>query len=300
MKTRLPRLLTVLVAGHLATAAFARPAPDPGSVHSTSPDPSAIEWVSIPAGTFTRGSPDDEVGRSVREVRQSVTLSAFRMSRFEITNLQFAAFLNAAGVGAEGRRPAGRHPDKLLITASSGETDWGLHYAEGRWSPTPGCERHPAINVTWHGADEFAAFVGARLPTEAQWEYACRAGTTTAFHTGENLTTNQANYDGNFPYRDGPPGLFRGGPLPVGAFPPNAYGLHDMHGNVWEWCADLDAPYSTEPVTDPQGGGSGELRVLRGGGWGGKAFYCRSANRGNPHAPERFNARLGFRVVAAP
>jgi formylglycine-generating enzyme required for sulfatase activity len=133
-------------------------------------------------------------------------------------------------------------------------------------------------DVTWNrNAD------GYRLPTEAEWEYACRAGTTTPFNTGDDITTAQANYDGNET-------------SPVGSFAPNAWGLYDMHGNMWEWCWDWYGGYNTVPQTDPIGVSSGSNRVLRGGGWGGPAQDARSAGRANADPTDRFVV-LGIRLV---
>jgi sulfatase modifying factor 1 len=136
---------------------------------------------------------------------------------------------------------------------------------------------------------------GFRLPTEAEWEYACRAGTTTPFSTGMNLTTDEANVHGSYPYADGKPGVYRGGPTPVGSFAPNAWGLFDMHGNVWEWCQDWHCPYGGS-VTDPLGQCPSNLRVLRGGSWAFGADSARCALR-YTHAPGDRGPSLGFRVA---
>jgi hypothetical protein len=147
-----------------------------------------IELASIPAGTFTMGSPTNEPNRDSDETQFQVTLSAFRMSKYEITNAQYAAFLNAKNIGSDGKYAAGAYPTQPLIYASSGSYNWGLNYTGGQWAPVAGYENHPVINVTWYGATEFATYVGGALPTEAQWEYAARGGTTTAFHTGACLS----------------------------------------------------------------------------------------------------------------
>ena len=118
-----------------------------------------------------------------------------------------------------------------------------------------------------------------RLPTEAEWEYACRAGTTTPFHFGETISTDQANYNGNFTYGNGKKGVYRKKTTPVGSFPANAWGLYDMHGNVWQWCQDWYGDYPQKDVVDPQGPEKGEYRVLRGGSWSNDPRYCRSAYR---------------------
>ncbi len=160
----------------------------------------------------------------------------------------------------------------------------------------------PVENVSWHDCQAFCKKLSAnekkayRLPTEAEFEYACRAGTTTAFHFGATLATDQANYNGNFIYGPGKLGVNRAKPMPVGSFPANTWGLYDMHGNVWQWCQDWHGGYAGMDVTDPQGPKSGKNRVLRGGSWGSHPIFCRSANR-NFADPEERNEFCGFRVV---
>ncbi|MGD9209460.1 MAG: formylglycine-generating enzyme family protein [Desulfobacteraceae bacterium] len=117
------------------------------------------------------------------------------------------------------------------------------------------------------------------LPTEAQWEYACRAGTTTPFHFGETITTDQVNFNGNYPYNDGLKGEYRKQTVTVKTFSCNSWGLYEMHGNVWEWCADWYGPYPKETVVNPTGPNQGKRRVLRGGSWIGVARNVRSALR---------------------
>ena len=131
----------------------------------------------------------------------------------------------------------------------------------------------PVEQVEWDGCQEFAKKLRDkdkkpyRLPTEAEWEYACRAGTTTPFYFGDTISTDQANYDGNHVYGNGKKGVYREKTTPVGSFPANAWGLHDMHGNVWQWCQDWYGDYPQNDVVDPQGPEKGKLRVLRGGSW---------------------------------
>ena len=225
-----------------------------------------IDWIEIPAGSFTMGSPSSEADRSSSETQHQVTLSSFRMSKYEVTFAQFDVFCV--------------------------ETGWSKPNDEG-W----GRGNRPVINVSWDDATAFAQWMGCRLPTEAEWEYACRAGTTTPFNTGENLTTNQANYNGNSPYQNFSKGTYLAKTMPVGSYPPNAWGLHDMHGNVWEWCSDWYGDYNTSQQTNPQGPSYGSDRVGRGGSWLNDAEFCRSAyrNRGEPSG--RSDA-LGFRLVA--
>ena len=139
--------------------------------------------------------------------------------------------------------------------------------------------------------------MGCRLPTEAEWEYACRAGTTTPFFTGENITTAQANFNGNFPYHNSPKGEYRAMTMPVGSFAPNSWGLYDMAGNVWEWCQDWYDDYSAEDQVNPRGAETGTFRVFRGGGWRNYAQLCRSAFRYRYFQDYRhFN--IGFRLVS--
>ena len=135
-----------------------------------------------------------------------------------------------------------------------------------------------------------------RLPTEAEWEYACRAGTTTPFHFGDTISTDQANYDGNYTYGSGKKGINRDQTTPVANFPANAWGLHDMHGNVWDWCNDWYGPYPGGSCADPQGVEDGDARVLRGGSWSGDPGGCRAANR-LKIAPSRRIDDLGCRLV---
>ena len=260
-----------------------------------------IATALIPAGTFTMGSPESEVGRRSDETQYEVTLSAFRMSKYEITNEQYAAFLNAKSIGSNGLYAAGVYPTQKLIYASSGSSDWGLHYSGSQWIPAVGYETSPVINVTWYGAAVFAAYVGGSLPTEAQWEYACRAGTTTPFNTGTCLTNLQANYDWSFPYGTctNTSTTRPGKPQPVGTYAANAYGLYDMHGNVYEWCADWHDDYPTSAQTNPTGPATGLYRVVRGGSWYDYAKYCRSADRRN-YVPSYNLSRIGFRVVLIP
>jgi formylglycine-generating enzyme required for sulfatase activity len=147
-------------------------------------------------------------------------------------------------------------------------------------------ERNPVENVSWHDCEGFINQLNqivpeleVRLPTEAEWEYACRAGTTTPFSFGRNVTTDQANYDGNHPYAGGAKGEYRQRTVPVASLPANAWGLYEMHGNVWEWCEDWFGGYPQDHQVDPTGPGSGSGRVLRGGSWFSFARLLRSAFR---------------------
>ncbi len=202
--------------------------------------------MDVPAGTFTMGSPEDEAGRDDDEGPQHrVTVSAFRMLRHEVMNAQY-------------RRLVPDHQKEE-------PPDW------------------PVTEVSWYDAAAFAAWLGARLPTEAEWEYAARGGTTGARY-GE--FDEVAWYDEN----NG------AGPGPVMEKKANAWGLHDMLGNVWEWCADWYGEYAAPPQTDPTGPKGGAGRVLRGGSWSGPARVLRSADR-SWDVPGLRVGYIGFRVV---
>jgi formylglycine-generating enzyme required for sulfatase activity len=225
-----------------------------------------IEWVSIPAGTFTMGSPSSEAGREEDEIQHQVTLGVFKMSKYEVTFEQYDIFCEVTG------------------RSKPSDKGWGRG-------------NRPVVNVSWEDATAFAEWMGCRLPTEAEWEYAARAGSTTPFSTGYNLTTSQANYNGNFPYNNNAKGDYKQKTLPVGSYEPNAWGLYDMHGNVWEWCSDWYWEFSGAAQTNPQGPATGSYRVFRGGCWYGNALDCRSANR-RSNSPSGRGRDMGFRLVA--
>jgi formylglycine-generating enzyme required for sulfatase activity len=226
-----------------------------------------IEWVDIPAGTFTMGSPSSEFERYDSESQHQVTLNSFKMSKYEITFEQYDLFCEATGRG----KPK-----------------------DGGW----GRGNRPVINISWIDANAFAQWMGCRLPTEAEWEYACRADSSTIFNTGNNITTSQANYNGNYPYNNNVKGEFRQKTLPVGSFTANAFGLFDMHGNVSEWCSDWYEKYTTKAQTNPKGPSFGSLRIRRGGSWSNSEGYCRSAYRFGNIAT--FRAKyIGFRIVTS-
>jgi formylglycine-generating enzyme required for sulfatase activity len=168
-------------------------------------------------------------------------------------------------------------------------------------------ERFPVEQVSWDDSQEFLKKLNAkedgylyRLPSEAEWEYACRAGSTTPFSFGETITTNQVNYDGDYPYGNGPTGECRHTTTPVGTFPANSWGLHDMHGNVCEWCQDTwQEDYNGAPADGSAWEkDSSRGRVMRGGSWLYSPWFCRSANRLWDCA-ESTGWYYGFRVVAA-
>ena len=227
-----------------------------------------IESVSIPAGTFMMGSPDFEPIRDGDEVQHQVSLNEFKMSKYEITFAQYDAFCDATG------------------REKPNDQGWGRG-------------NRPIINVNWNDAVAFAQWLGPgfRLPTEAEWEYACRAGTSTPFNTGSCLSTSQANFHNNAPYSICPPSFdHQGRTLPVGSYAPNALGLYDMHGNVYEWCSDWYGGYSSGTPTNPTGPASGSFRIVRSGSWNSAGRVCRSADR-NYYEPNGRHNLVGFRLV---
>jgi formylglycine-generating enzyme required for sulfatase activity len=221
--------------------------------------------VEIPGGTFLMGSPGNEPGRQGDEDQIQVEVSAFKISKYEITFAQYDLFCDATS------------------RVKPRDNTWGR-------------ENRPVININWVDADAFAKWLGCRLPTEAEWEYACKAGSDTPFNTGNNLTTDQANYDGNYPYNGNATGSYRQKTSPVGSFSPNAWGLYDMHGNVWEWCSNWYGDYPNAPANNPQGPSEGQVKIYRGGSWGSDAEVSRSAYRNhlNPNNKSDF---IGIRLV---
>jgi formylglycine-generating enzyme required for sulfatase activity len=234
------------------------------------------EWTSmplaeIPAGRFTMGSAASEIGRNDDELLHDVEITRpFFLGRNEVTQQEWKT---------------------VMGTAPS-------HFTN--------CAKCPVENVNFVEVQQFLAKLSARskthryrLPTEAEWEYACRARTTGPFSTGENITTFEANYNGTQPYASFPAGEFRQKTTPVGSFPLNPWGLADMHGNVWEWTADWYGPYAEGSASniDPHGPASGAKRVIRGGSW---FFDANSARCGlrYTHAPQDRGFSLGFRVAA--
>ena len=213
------------------------------------------------------GSPDGEPGHQQDERQHHVRLRRpFYISTHEITRQQWSIVMRVEPIGV-----------------SDGDRD------------------SPMVNVSWV---EVGAFIDRlnrrsaeryRLPTEAEWEYACRAGTTTAYATGTILSSAQANFDGRFPLPGQPSGVSRGQLTTVGSFAPNAWGLYDMHGNAWEWTADAYCAYAGD-ATDPQATCAESLKVIRGGSWRFNADSARCALR-YTHHPQNRGDSLGFRLV---
>lgn len=208
----------------------------------------AMPMVLIPAGTFVMGTPETETYRKADEVQHKVTITKpFYLAVYTVTRRQFAAAMQQ-------KMPSGANGD-LPQTVPWGEAEWF-------------CK-----NLSHSTGQKF------RLATEAEWEYACRAGTTTPFSTGETISTTQANFNGDRIYGRGQKGIYRDNLTPPGTFPPNAWGVADMHGNFFEWCSDWRAPYPSGDQIDPQGPRTGKRRVMRGGNFSSHPAYLRSGAR---------------------
>lgn len=269
-----------------------------------------MKLVRIEPGEFQMGSPAAEEGRSDDEPQHRVRITRpFYLGQCEVTVGQFRRFVAATGYLTTLERD---HKPGFGYLASQGiiESTRDFSWRKTGWDQT---DDHPVVNVSWEDAATFCRWLSAqekrdyRLPTEAQWEFACRAGTTTRYFTGEaeeSLERSANMADASFlakyaeatwsgPWSDGFPFT-----APVGSFQPNAWGLHDMAGNVWEWCADWygkDFP-ADSPLEDPAGPPTGEIHVLRGGAFTNRLKYVRSADRDSSRPKYRYNF-TGFRVV---
>ncbi|MCP4693568.1 MAG: formylglycine-generating enzyme family protein [Desulfobacterales bacterium] len=265
-----PHVLAVLTLVTAVFLVFVKPVEPmqtdkpPGEIKSAT-----MEFVSIPPGEFMMGSPENEPERYRDEKIHKVTLTnGFYMQKTEITQDQWTAVM--------GENPSG-------FANCGGDC--------------------PVETVSWNDVHEFIERLNQRegkdiyrLPTEAEWEYACRAGTNTPFSFGDCLTADQANYNGNYPLKDCAKVEYREKTTPAGSLEANAWGLYDMHGNVWEWCEDWYDDYPTGSATDPVDPSSGFSQVIRGGSWFYNASYCRSAVRVFAAPDVRFDF-VGFRLV---
>jgi formylglycine-generating enzyme required for sulfatase activity len=259
-----------------------------------------LEMVAILGGTFTMGSPAGE-GYDYGEPQHQVTVPPFFMGKYPITQAQWQAIASRTDL----------------------KVKQDLEPNPAYFKDRPDSDRRPVEQVSWYDAIEFCARLSKltvreyRLPSEAEWEYACRAGTTTPFYFGETITGELANYNASNTYADEPEGEYRGQTTPVGQFPPNAFGLYDMHGNVWEWCLDpWHDSYQGKTRTDSEVWDKEQsaeqylldknnviqllsdkrMRVLRGGSWFLNPWLCRSANRFRNFPAKRL-VNYGFRVV---
>ena len=232
--------------------------------------------VAIPSGRFLMGSSPDEPERYDDEGPQHgvIIKTPFALGLSAVTFADYDLFCR--------------------------NTSRGLPH-DGGW----GRDSRPVIGVSWRDAQDYCVWLsqqtgqGYRLPSEAEWEYACRAGTITPFSFGGNINSKQVNYDGNHPYIGGKKGQYRQETVPVESLPPNAWGLYEMHGNVWEWVQDAWYGNYNGAPTDGSAWGSSEAgadRVVRGGSWYDDARYCRSAYRLNLR-PDNWNLYTGFRCV---
>lgn len=238
-----------------------------------------LDMVYIPGGEFWMGSPESEGKRCHKERPQHlVTVQPFFISKYPITQTQWKQIASLPEVCQK---------LKLRPSRQGGNT-------------------HPVTQVSWFDALEFCDRLSQktgykyRLPSEAEWEYACRATTTTPFHFGETISFNLANYDSRYPYRSEPQGIYREKTTEVGIFQmANSFGLFDMHGLVWEWCLDNwhqnydKAPTNGDAWLDSDGNNT---RVMRGGSWRNEAFLCRSSSRQFHYANEKSN-NIGFRII---
>ncbi|MDM8557143.1 formylglycine-generating enzyme family protein [Desulfococcaceae bacterium HSG7] len=231
-----------------------------------------LKFVLLKPGRFMMGSPYDAAYRDDDEDPHEVEIKqAFYMQTTEITQKQWKAVM-------------GENPSKFKKYGGD-------------------C---PVENVSWEDVEKFITKLNRmlktdkyRLPTEAEWEYACRAGATTLFSFGQCLSSRQANFDNTHPMKDCPKWPYEEKPVPVASFSPNAWGLYDMHGNVWEWCQDWKITYPLSPVSDSSDTSSKKRRITRGGSWYNEARDCRSANRGSG-SPDYYSHNLGFRLVKTP
>ena len=285
-----------LVAGRIAAqepAATTAPPPAPEPIANSI----GMKLVRIPAGEFEMGS-SHEFGRDASEEKHAVKITKpFLLGIHEVTQGQFEKIM-------------GQNPSAFSANGARKDRVQGMDTSQ-----------FPVDNVTWEEATEFCRKLSElpeekqagrayRLPTEAEWEYACRAGTTTPFHYGESLSSTQANFDGDDPYlamdeviKGADPAKAKGPdlkrPAVVGSYAPNSFGLYDMHGNVWEWCSDWFSPtyYKNSPKEDPQGPETGTIRVYRGGSWYWFGAGCRSACRPTREGPAKRRETDGFRVA---
>jgi formylglycine-generating enzyme required for sulfatase activity len=306
--------------GAISTAAPTR-APTRTRTPSPTPTPTTprtlIPMVRVPAGSFAMGSLADEPCRARNEApRHRVRISPFLLGRSEVTRGQFAAFI---------RRTGYRTTAETVASA--------ITYEGGRWEDRKGrswrnpgfrqTDAHPVVCVSWYDAVAFCNWLseeeglqpcysgkgddircdfsasGYRLPTEAEWEYACRAGTTGLYNMGDNLEGCDSEDTSRALDRAGWYWMNAGRKThPVAAKSANAWGLYDTHGNVWEWCWDRygDEYYSSSPPANPKGPALGSFRVLRGGGWNRAAGFCRSAYRGRGRPGVR-KSSIGFRIA---
>jgi formylglycine-generating enzyme required for sulfatase activity len=274
-----------------------KPKSGPAETESSEPSGKVItnsigmKLVYIPPGRFVMGSPKSEQEQSKKDSR--VGDWAAQEIQHEVAIAKGFYMGVSAVTQEEYEIVTGKNPSWFSAAGGGKEDVAGLN-----------TRRFPVETVSWNDATEFCRKLSQkeaktyRLPTEAEWEFACRAGTKTAFSFGDTISTDQANYNGSAVFGNGKKGVSRERPMPVGSFPANAFGLNDMHGNVNQWCQDwYDYNYYRKsPRNDPVNETAGELRVLRSGSWGSYPGILRSANRSGS-TPDYRNRTIGFRVV---
>ena len=251
-------------------------------------DGGGARWV------FLMGSPPEETERDEPEgpIRE-VMVVPFAMAKYEVTRGEFTSFVEDTGTTAG---------DSCFVRTSSG----GRVDTSKNWRDTGYAQgiHDPVVCINWNTAKAYAAWLSDRtgheyrLPSEAEWEYAARAGTRSPFHYGSTITSDQANFNGTTRYGDGGKGVYRKKSLPVGSFPANAFGVHDVHGNVWEWVEDCwnDSYRGAPKDGSPWLSGNCGRRVMRGGAWSSQPGNLRSANR-TRYVLEYRNYNFGIRVV---
>lgn len=248
--------------------------PPPGFGKAVKPSGTSLEMLWVPPGKFKMGSPEGEQHRRRWENLHGVTLTeGFWLGKFEVSQRDWM------GLGMQ-----------------------NLSYVKG--------PLNPASRVSWDDAMEFCKRLDSdargkmeipegyvfRLPTEAEWEYACRAGTSTASAFGDSMDSRQANFDGRFPLGDGKKGINQKRPMPVGFYPPNAWGFHEMHGNVWEWSLDNWRELPSSDEVDPLSREPGAYKVAKGGSWYVHGWECRSTCRYGLKQDVRYRTGVGLRV----
>jgi uncharacterized protein (TIGR02996 family) len=249
-----------------------------------------MTFALIPPGSFLMGSPDSEQGRDDDEgsVHEVAITQPFYLGVHPVTQAQWRAVMD-------------NNPSWFCSSGGAGSVK-GMN------------TDFPVERVSWEDVTDFLKKLSAlekereagrkyRLPSEAEWEYACRGGAYTyqTFHFGNSLSSTQANFDGRYPYGVVGKGPYLQRTCAVGSYPANAFGLWDMHGNVWEWCSDWydEHSYAKSPPADPPGPSTGSYRVIRGGGWNSSGVFCRCARRSR-HSPRDRDFSVGFRVAAVP
>ena len=266
-------------------------------------------YVHIKGKEFLMGSLDREVDRQNDETQHPVQLSDYYLCKYAVTVSDFSRFIAESNYQTE----AEKQNSSRIWDGKQWDDKEGINWRHGVSGNERASEElnHPVVHVSWNDAAAYCVWLSSKtgktfqLPTEAEWEYACRAGTKTPFSTGENLTTKQANYHGDYPYNKHPKGEYRKNTVAVESLEPNAWGLYNMHGNVWEWCRDwynenyYDECKTKGVVENPEGPETRSIRVLRGGGWSGSAGRCRSAYR-RSGTPGYRSSYVGFRLVFVP